>query len=63
MSVREIECPVCKLKAVTQRFRLVMLVSAIPPATTNWKKQEVLYARICPDPKCHVVFYDPEYDK
>jgi len=57
---RTIKCPVCKNEAVDRQFRLVTLVSAVPP-NDRYSKQEVLYARICP--KCNVVFYDREYDE
>lgn len=63
MPAREIECPVCKQKAVDRKFRLVTLISAFQFANVKQAKQEVLYARICPNPNCNVVFYDREYDK
>ncbi len=61
MPVRDIECPVCKQKAVDRKFRLVTLVSAFQFTSEKQQKQEVLYARICPN--CNVVFYDREYDE
>jgi predicted RNA-binding Zn ribbon-like protein len=62
MPIREIECPVCKQKALATKYRLVTLVSAFQFAREKQLKQEVLYARICPNPKCNVVFYDRDYD-
>jgi hypothetical protein len=63
MPIRDIECPVCKQKACATKYRLVTLVSAVPAPNEKQAKHEVLYARICPNTKCNVVFYDREYDE
>ena len=61
MPIRDIKCPVCKQTAKATECRLVTLVSAFQYSSEKQAKQEVLYARICPN--CNVVFYDRDYDK
>lgn len=54
----KIKCPCCKESYDVRQFRSVMVVSAYYGPRMNLPdSHEVLYARICPNPDCGVLFH------